>query len=52
MIIVMILLHYLPRFQKEPAVTDSYEKLTRKKPTTLKTFIEREKNKLEQQPEK
>jgi len=49
MIIVMILLHFLPRFQKEPKISDSYERLTGKKPTDLKTFIEREKNKFEKQ---
>lgn len=43
MIIVMILLHFLPRFQKEPKISDFYEQLTGKKPTDLKTFIEREK---------
>lgn len=43
LIIVMILLHFLPRFQKEPKISDSYERLTGKKPTDLKTFIQREK---------
>ena len=47
MIIVMILLHFLPRFQKEPEISDFYERLTGKKPTYLKTFIEREKSKFE-----
>lgn len=47
MIIVMILLHFLPRFQKEPEISDFYERLTGKKPTDLKTFIEREKTKFE-----
>ncbi len=47
MIIVMILLHFLPRFQKEPRISDSYEQLTGKKPTDLKTFIEREKEKFQ-----
>jgi uncharacterized protein YbjT (DUF2867 family) len=42
MIIVMILLHYLPRFQKAPKISDFYERLTGKKPTDLKTFITRE----------
>lgn len=49
MIIVMILLHFLPRFQKEPKISDFYERLTGKKPTDLKFFIEREKNKFEKQ---
>lgn len=47
MIIVMILLHFLPRFQKEPGVSDFFERLTGKKPTDLRTFIEREKIKFE-----
>jgi uncharacterized protein YbjT (DUF2867 family) len=47
MIVVMILLHYLPRFQKEPKISNFYERLTGKKPTDLKTFIEREKKQFE-----
>lgn len=49
MIIVMILLHFLPRFQKEPKISDFYEQLTGKKPTNLKKFIEREKKQFEKQ---
>ncbi|MFA6618308.1 MAG: NmrA family NAD(P)-binding protein [Candidatus Neomarinimicrobiota bacterium] len=49
MIIVMILLHFLPRFQKKPRISDYYEQLTGKKPTDLKAFIEREKKKLDKQ---
>lgn len=49
MIIVMILLHFLPRFQKEPEVSDFYERLTGEKTTDLKTFIEREKEQFEKQ---
>ena len=41
-IIVMILLHFLPRFQKEPRISDFYQRLTGKKPTDLRTFIDRE----------
>ena len=44
MIIVMILLHFLPRFQKAPRISNSYEMLTGKKPTTLREFIYRKKN--------
>ena len=44
MILVMFLLHFLPRFQKEPRISTFYEQLTGKKPTDLKSFIEREKN--------
>lgn len=47
MIIVMILLHFLPRFQKEPVISANYEKITGKKPTSLSEFIEREKIKFE-----
>lgn len=42
MILVMIMLHFLPRFQEEPKLSDFYEKITGKKPTSLKAFIERE----------
>ena len=41
-IMVMLLLHYLPRFQKEPFISNNVEKLKAKKPTTLKEFIYRE----------
>jgi uncharacterized protein YbjT (DUF2867 family) len=47
MIMVMILLHYLPRFQSEPSISYFYENLTGKKPTDLKTFFEREKAKFD-----
>lgn len=47
MIIVMLLLHFIPRFQKEPRISDFYEKLTGKKPTKLIEFIKREKDKFE-----
>jgi len=49
MIIVMILLHFLPLFQKEPKISDFYERLTGEKPTDLKTFIEREKKRFDKQ---
>ncbi len=44
MILVMIMLHFLPRFQAAPRISKFYEQLTGKKPTTLKAFVEREKN--------
>ena len=47
MIMVMILLHFIPRFQKEPRISDFYEKLTGKKPIGLNEFIQREKDKFE-----
>jgi len=49
MIMVMILLHFLPRFQKEPKISEFYQQLTGKKPTDLKTFINREKTQFEKQ---
>lgn len=39
LILVMIMLHYLPRFQKEPAVTDWIEKLTGTPPVSFAQFI-------------
>jgi len=45
MIVVMILLHFLPRFQKKPNISKNYENIIGKKPTTLAQFIKREKNK-------
>ena len=39
MIIVMIMLHFLPRFQKEPTISKNFEKITGKKPTKLIDFI-------------
>ncbi len=41
-IIVMILLHYLPRFQSDPKITNDFERITSKKPTSVVEFIERE----------
>jgi len=41
-VLVMIMLHFLPRFQKEPAICECYEQLTGKKPTALKDFLKRE----------
>lgn len=49
MIIIMILLHFLPRFQKEPKISGFYKRLTGKIPTDLKTFINREKKCFEKQ---
>lgn len=43
LIMVMILLHFLPRFQKEPNLSKAFEELTGQNPTTLKEFIQREK---------
>ncbi|MDF1575876.1 MAG: NmrA family NAD(P)-binding protein [Bacteroidales bacterium] len=43
MIVVMLLLHFLPRVQKEPSISRSYEQLTGKAPSSLRDFIRREK---------
>lgn len=44
MILVMIMLHFLPRFQKPPRISNACEAITGKKPTLLKQFLEREKS--------
>jgi uncharacterized protein YbjT (DUF2867 family) len=38
-ILVMILLHYFPRFQDEPETTNWVEKIIKKQPTTFEQFI-------------
>ena len=38
-ILVLIMLHYLPRFQKDPVITDWVEKITGKKPITFEQFV-------------
>jgi len=38
-ILVMIMLHYFPRFQKEPETTNWVEKIINRQPTTFKQFI-------------
>lgn len=48
MILVMLLLHFLPRFQKEPNISEFYENITGKKPTTLQEFIAREFSKFDE----
>jgi len=40
MILVMIMLHYLPRFQQEPAVTDEVRAITGSAPITFAQFVE------------
>jgi uncharacterized protein YbjT (DUF2867 family) len=44
--LVMTILHFLPRLQAEPKISDYYQKLTGNIPTTLQEFIEREKEKI------
>lgn len=43
-IMVTLLLHFLPRFQKEPVISNFYEQVTGKQPTSLEQFVEREKH--------
>ncbi|WP_373523450.1 NmrA family NAD(P)-binding protein [Aquiflexum sp.] len=42
-ILVMIMLHYLPRFQKTSPTSDWVEKLLGRPPNTFKEFVEKEK---------
>lgn len=44
--VVMIVLHFLPRFQAEPKMSDTIEKLLKKQPNSLRQFIHREKKTL------
>ena len=39
LILVMMMLHYLPRFQKVPAITDWVKKITNRNPITFEQFI-------------
>ncbi len=39
LVLVMIMLHYFPRFQNEPKITDWVEKITNKQPTTFEQFV-------------
>lgn len=42
--LVMLMLHFLPRFQAVPKLSPIYHELTGKSPTSLETFIKREKD--------
>lgn len=44
LILVMIMLHYLPRFQKEPETTDWISKITNHEPKTFDEFVFENKN--------
>ncbi|MGY6561756.1 MAG: NmrA family NAD(P)-binding protein [Luteibaculaceae bacterium] len=39
LILVMIMLHFFPRFQKEPETTNWVDKITNRQPTTFEQFI-------------
>lgn len=41
--IVMLVLHFLPRFEKEPNISNDYKQITGLNPTSLETFFLREK---------
>ncbi len=41
-IMVMIMLHFLPRFQSAPKCSDAYTLLSKKLPTTIREFAKRE----------
>lgn len=43
--LVMTILHFLPRFQKAPKISNNFHRITGHKPTTLIAFIKREKEK-------
>jgi uncharacterized protein YbjT (DUF2867 family) len=45
MILVMMMLHFIPRFQNAPRISKFYQHLSGKEPTPLISFIEREKDK-------
>lgn len=42
-ILVLIMLHYLARFQDQPQITDEFFRLTGKKPNSLENFIQENK---------
>lgn len=44
MILVMIMLHFLPRIQKQSSLTDNFQKIIKKQPTLLYDFLVREKD--------
>ncbi len=39
LILIIIMLHYFPRFQKQPAISDCIEKITGDEPITFEAFI-------------
>jgi uncharacterized protein YbjT (DUF2867 family) len=44
--LVMTMLHFLPRIQGEPEITDDFYRITGKKPTSLAEFLERVKDEI------
>lgn len=45
-ILVMIMLHYLPRFQKEPAISNWVEEITKRQPIGFEEFVMANREKL------
>lgn len=43
-VLVMIMLHFLPRLGKPPRISDNYQKITGKKPGLISDFIKRERS--------
>jgi uncharacterized protein YbjT (DUF2867 family) len=41
-VLVMMMLHFLPRLQKDAQLTDDFQRITGHRPTTMKEFLERE----------
>lgn len=39
LILIMVMLHYFPRFQKEPEITNWIDKITHRQPTTFEQFV-------------
>lgn len=52
MILVMIMLHFLPRFQRPPRISNACEAIIGKKPSPLQEFLEREKLMFTNNPDK
>jgi hypothetical protein len=46
LILVMIMLHYFPRFQAKPAISDWVEKISEKSATSFDHYIEAYKKQL------
>jgi len=46
LILAMIMLHFFPRFQKEPETTEWVKKITDRSPASFKQFINKNKKTL------
>lgn len=45
-ILVLILLHFLPRFQQEPIISPAFKEVTKQQPTSFEEFINRNRREL------